>query len=87
MFTRLAGAVVKVLGGGVSPMARTLVTKIVVAEELGKMFAFMVPLEIFAGTVVTPIYTLVYNATIDSLPSAYNFVTAGVIVLQLFILM
>lgn len=67
------------IGGGVSPLARTLMSKIVDPDEIGKVFSFLMPVETLLGIVVYPIYTLVYNSTIDSAPSTYNFVTAGVI--------
>lgn len=66
-------------GGGVSPLVRTLMSKMVEAGEIGKVFSFLLPLQTLLGIVVYPIYALVYNATIDTAPSAYNFVTAGVI--------
>lgn len=87
LFLSVLAGVVRVLGGGVSPMGKTLVSKIVTGEELGKVFAFMTPLETLAAMVVTPVYTLVYNSTIDSFPSAYNFVTAAILVFQILIVM
>lgn len=74
----LAG-VVKMLGGGVSPLARTLMSKVVESDEAGKVFSFILPIETILGVVAYPVYTIVYNATIDVLPSAYNFVIAGLI--------
>lgn len=67
------------LGGGVSPLARTLMSKAVEPDESGKVFSFILPVETILGTIVYPIYTFVYNATIDTSPSAYNFVIAGII--------
>lgn len=75
------------LGGGVSPLARTLLSKVVEPEEAGKVFSFILPIETIMGTVVYPIYTLVYNATIETLPSAYNFVVAGIIGIDIVMVM
>lgn len=74
----LAG-VVKLLGGGVSPLARTLLSKVIEPEETGRVFSFILPVETILGVVVYPLYTVVYNSTIETSPSAYNFVAAGVI--------
>lgn len=58
-------------------MARTLLTKTVPADEMGKLFAFFAPLEVLSAILILPLYTFLYNATIDSLPSAYSFMSAG----------
>lgn len=71
------------LGGGVSPLARTLMSKIVDQDEIGKVFSFLLPVQTLLGIVVFPIYALVYNSTIDTAPSTYNFVTAGVIGIEI----
>lgn len=83
----VSAAIVKVLAGGISPMTRSLLSKTVPAEEMGKLFAFIVPLDIVTAIAVTPVYTIVYNSTIDMLPSAYSFVTAGFTVLATAVLM
>lgn len=80
-------AIVKVLSSGINPMVRTLMSKMVKAEEMGKLFAFFLPLEVFTSIAVSPVYTLLYNATIDVLPSAYNFLSAGVCIIAIAILM
>lgn len=77
----------KVLAGGINPMLRTLMSKLVPPEEMGKLFALIVPLEILTSIAVSPIYTIVYNSTIDVLPSAYNFLTAGFTVMAMVVLM
>lgn len=73
----------KILGGGISPMARSLISKSVPSDEIGKVFAFVVGLETLSGMIACPMYTFVYNSTIETMPSAYNFVTAGIFVVCL----
>lgn len=58
-------------------MIRTLMSKIVPPEEMGKLFSFFAPLEVLSAILILPLYTFVYNATIDILPSAYSFMSAG----------
>lgn len=74
----LPGGFVRLLGGGVSPLARALLSKVVEPDEAGKMFSCLLPLETLLGTAIYPVCALVYNATIETLPSAYNFVIAGI---------
>lgn len=83
----ISGACVKILGGGISPMTRSLISKTVPSEEIGKVFAFIVGLETLSGMIACPMYTFVYNSTLETLPSAYNFVTAGIFLLCLIIVM
>lgn len=80
-------AIVKVLSSGINPMVRTLMSKMVHTDEMGKLFAFFVPLEVFTSIAVSPVYTLLYNSTIDVLPSAYSFMSAGFTVIAIAILM
>lgn len=68
-------------------MTRSLISKTVPSEEIGKVFAFIVALETLSGMIACPMYTFVYNATLEVMPSAYNFITAGIFVLCLIIVM
>lgn len=85
--TFLLGACLKILGGGISPMARSLISKTVPSDEIGKVFAFIVALETLSGMIACPMYTFVYNSTLETMPSAYNFITAGIFVLCLVIVL
>lgn len=75
------------LGGGVSPLGRTLLSKVVEPDEVGKVFSVLLLLETLLGAVVYPVYSLLYNATIETLPSAYNFVTSGIISIEILLLL
>lgn len=87
LFLLFPAAVVKGLSSGVNPMARTLLSKTVPPEEMGKLFAVFAPLEVLSAIIILPLYTLVYNATIDVFPSAYNFMSAGYTAVAIVILM
>lgn len=69
------GATVSSLGPVVAPVLRSMISKMVPAEERGIIFSFLsvfdnaVPL--FSGV----LYTLVYNATINSYPQAFFWLT------------
>lgn len=68
-------------------MTRTVLSKTVPSEEMGKLFAFFAPLEVLSAILVLPLYTFVYNSTIEILPSAYNFMSAGFTAIAIILLM
>ncbi|KAI4466619.1 MFS transporter [Holotrichia oblita] len=72
----LAG-VVRCISGVISPMCRSLISKLVAKEDSGKIFSITITLESLTALMGAPLYTLVYNNTIDSNPGAFNFITAG----------
>lgn len=73
----VAGATV-CFGGSISPMSRSLVSKLVSSEESGKVFSFIIITETFVNLLGSPLYTYIYNKTISTLPGAFNFVTTGI---------
>ncbi|XP_049818956.1 proton-coupled folate transporter isoform X2 [Aethina tumida] len=78
---------VKCLGGVLSPMTRSLVSKLVPAEEIGKIFGMIITSESLFGILGSPIYTLIYNSTIKKDPSIFCFVTAGIYLFEVIITM
>lgn len=58
-------------------MGQSLISKTVPKNEIGKIMTLIVILDILGTTVAIPLYTFVYNATIDSMPGLYNFISAG----------
>lgn len=58
-------------------MVRSLLSKMVSADETGKLFSITVALESLVLLGGIPLYTMVYNSTLDSNPGAFNFVTGG----------
>lgn len=75
----------RALSGGLSPMVRSLVSKVVPNEEAGKIFATIVISEALFGMLGSPIYTAIYNATIDTNPNVYNFVSAALYFVEILI--
>lgn len=73
----ISAAVVRFLGGLISPMVRTIVSKICSAEEVGKIFSAIMASEFFFSLGANPLYTLVYNDTINKDPGIFNFLSAG----------
>ncbi|KAF5272414.1 hypothetical protein FQA39_LY07882 [Lamprigera yunnana] len=73
----IAGATI-CFGGSISPMTRSLISKIVNVEEYGKVFSFVILTETIVDLIGSPLYTYIYNHTIEELPGAFNFVTTSV---------
>ncbi|KRT79364.1 membrane transporter [Oryctes borbonicus] len=78
----LAGGI-RCVSGVISPMARSLISKLVPKEDSGKIFSISVTVESLTGMVGSPLYTFIYNATIDTNPGAFNFLTAGIFCLEI----
>ncbi|XP_060530037.1 probable peptidoglycan muropeptide transporter SLC46 isoform X2 [Cylas formicarius] len=79
-------ALVRLPGAGLTPMAKSLMSKLVHDNEVAKIFSvFNIGSSLFsmAGA---PIYTNLYNATINSNPAIFNFFTAGIHILNTIIL-
>ncbi|GJQ70419.1 hypothetical protein Trydic_g22847 [Trypoxylus dichotomus] len=72
----LAG-VIRSLGGVLAPMVRSLLSKMVTQEETGKLFSITVALESLVLLGGIPLYTFVYNHTLETNPGAFNFVTGA----------
>ncbi|KAK9710999.1 Major Facilitator Superfamily [Popillia japonica] len=69
--------VIRSLGGILAPMIRSLLSKMVTQEETGKLFSVTVALESLVLLGGIPLYTLVYNNTLDTEPGAFNFITGA----------
>ncbi|KYB26390.1 probable peptidoglycan muropeptide transporter SLC46 [Tribolium castaneum] len=80
-----AAAFSRALGGVLSPMVRSLVSKIVPNDEIGKVFALIVATESLIGMGGSPIFTAIYNTTISTDAGIFNFVAAGVYVVEILI--
>ncbi|KAF5308140.1 hypothetical protein FQR65_LT06319 [Abscondita terminalis] len=85
----IAGAAI-CFGGSISPMTRSLISKLVDVEEYGKVFSFVILTETVIDLIGSPSYTYIYNHTIKDMPGAFNFVTTGIygfeVILTLFIM-
>ncbi|KAK5647477.1 hypothetical protein RI129_002369 [Pyrocoelia pectoralis] len=73
----IAGAAI-CFGGSISPMTRSLISKLVHFNECGKVFAFVIMIETIVDALGTPLYVYIYQQTIETLPGAFNFVTTGI---------
>ncbi|XP_062135864.1 probable peptidoglycan muropeptide transporter SLC46 [Drosophila sulfurigaster albostrigata] len=62
------------------PMCRTIVSNIVPASDLGKIFSIKNVLQSFAPFVAAPLYTLIYKSTLSYYPGLFNFVSAALYV-------
>ncbi|XP_017785339.1 PREDICTED: uncharacterized protein LOC108568644 [Nicrophorus vespilloides] len=79
-------AVMRTPGGMLSPMLRTLISKIVGTDEVGKIFSFAVALESFTTIVGTPLYTAIYNRTLQYFPGCFSLVEGGVFLIEVMII-
>lgn len=68
---------VKLLGAIISPQCRTLVAKLVPADEIAKIFSLIMVIQFIVSIAASPFYTMVYNMTVNTYPAMYNFVSAG----------
>ncbi|XP_075165570.1 putative peptidoglycan muropeptide transporter SLC46 [Haematobia irritans] len=60
----------------VNPMLRTVLTNLLPANELGKIFSFISALQAFIPFVATPLYTIIYRSTLETFPGFFNIVNA-----------
>lgn len=68
---------IRCLGGVISPMSRSLISKLIPDDEIGKIFSMIMASEFLIGLGSSPLYTAVYNATIDTDPAVFNYLSAG----------
>ncbi|KAM8711278.1 hypothetical protein ACLKA7_000421 [Drosophila subpalustris] len=59
------------------PMCRTIVSNIVPASDLGKIFSIKNVLQSFAPFVAAPLYTFIYTRTLSFYPGLFNFVSSA----------
>ncbi|XP_018576193.1 proton-coupled folate transporter isoform X2 [Anoplophora glabripennis] len=68
---------VRCLGGVISPMSRSLISKLIPDDEIGKIFSMIMASEFLIGLGASPLYTAIYNGTINSDPAFFNYLSAG----------
>ncbi|KAI8126976.1 Solute carrier family 46 member 3 [Lucilia cuprina] len=61
----------------VNPMLRTVLTKILPSNELGKIFSFISALNAFVPFIASPLYTIVYGFTLKSFSGFFNILSAN----------
>ncbi|KAH8359501.1 hypothetical protein KR093_007208 [Drosophila rubida] len=74
MYLSIALGIFRSIGG---PMCRTIVSNIVPASDLGKIYSIKNVLQSFAPFVAGPLYTFIYQQTLSFCPGLFNFVSAA----------
>ncbi|KAM8706069.1 hypothetical protein ACLKA7_010369 [Drosophila subpalustris] len=74
MYLSIALGVFRSIGG---PMCRTIVSNIVPASDLGKIFSIKNVLQSFAPFVAAPLYTLIYQHSLAFCPGLFNYLSAA----------
>lgn len=74
----MTAAAIKFPSGGLSPMTKSLMSKLVDAGEAGRIFALFTLVQNLLGLLGSPIFTTLYNATINVNPGAFNFLSAAI---------
>lgn len=64
------------LKGVAVPMCRAYLACLVPSCEIGKIYSMTTSMESLAPIGAAPIYTFIYNYTIDTYPGAFNFFSA-----------
>ncbi|XP_046810546.1 uncharacterized protein LOC124420702 [Lucilia cuprina] len=73
LYVGIAAGALKAVGG---PMCRTIVSNIVPATDLGKIFSIKNILQSIAPFLAAPLYTIIYKASITSFPGLFNIFSA-----------
>lgn len=68
-------------------MRSSLVSKLMPLNEMGKIFSITMFITFAIGLTSGPLYTMIYNHTINTNAAVYNFVTAGFYGLNIIIFM
>lgn len=70
-------AVIKIPSTCISPMTKSMLSKLVEDNESAKIFAVFTIMSNLLGLVGAPLFTTLYNATMGSSPGIFNFVTGS----------
>ncbi|XP_049809081.1 uncharacterized protein LOC126252216 [Schistocerca nitens] len=82
-----AGGAIASFGTLIWVLARAMLTRLVAKDEIGQVFALAVTLEALTPLAGPPIYSAVFNASINSFPGAYHLLSAGIMALDLAVLL
>uniref|UniRef100_A0A1B0B241 Major facilitator superfamily (MFS) profile domain-containing protein n=1 Tax=Glossina palpalis gambiensis TaxID=67801 RepID=A0A1B0B241_9MUSC len=75
------GLTLGLMRGVMGPMSRAILSHVAPATEVGKIYALTTSLESLSPLISSPLYTIVYNATLSFYPGAFNFLSAGLYLL------
>lgn len=81
------GLAVTIFSGLFGAMCRSILSQVVEKNEIGKVFAFATASESLIGLISSPIFTLVYSATLHVFPGAFFGVSTVVLTIILCIAM
>ncbi|KAK8748022.1 hypothetical protein OTU49_016277 [Cherax quadricarinatus] len=76
IISSILGSIVSCLGGLPLIVTRSIISKVVPREELGKVFSLLASWESIIPLLSNPLYTFLYNATIKVFPGAMYFLNA-----------
>ncbi|XP_050327095.1 proton-coupled folate transporter-like [Bactrocera neohumeralis] len=68
------------MAGITGPMLQSIVSLAVSPNEIGKIYSVASCLQTFSPLLSAPLYTFVYNGTLDFYPGFYNFISTGLYV-------
>ncbi|XP_071441290.1 probable peptidoglycan muropeptide transporter SLC46 [Hetaerina americana] len=71
-------SVIAIFGDTASPVSRSILSKSVPQDELGKVFSLTASLEALTPLASSPLYTLLYNKTLHAFPGAFFILSAGI---------
>ncbi|XP_073847557.1 probable peptidoglycan muropeptide transporter SLC46 [Musca autumnalis] len=72
-----------ILKSVVNPMLRTVLTNLLPANELGKIFSFISAIQAFMPFVASPLYTIIYRSTLTSFPGLFNVINANLFIVAI----
>uniref|UniRef100_A0A1A9Z2A0 Uncharacterized protein n=1 Tax=Glossina pallidipes TaxID=7398 RepID=A0A1A9Z2A0_GLOPL len=75
------GLALGLMRGVMGPMSRAILSHVAPATEVGKTYALTTSLESLSPPISSPLYTIVYNATLSYYPGVFNFLSAGLYLL------
>ncbi|XP_076269612.1 putative peptidoglycan muropeptide transporter SLC46 isoform X2 [Rhynchophorus ferrugineus] len=81
----IAAASLNLPSSGQNAMTRSLMSKLVMEDEIAKVFSVLSITSSILGPISSIIYTSLYNQTLTSDPGLFNFVSAGVSSIGIFI--
>lgn len=81
------GGAIACFGALIWVLVRAILTRLVAKNELGQVFALSVTLDSVCPLVGPPIYNAVFSASIASFPGAFHFLSAGIMALDLALLL
>ncbi|EDW89467.2 proton-coupled folate transporter [Drosophila yakuba] len=69
--------IVGMMRGVMSPMCKAILSHVTPSSELGKIFSLTTSLQSISPLGAAPLYTAVYQATVNFYPGIFNFISVG----------